>query len=219
MIALKIKEMIIGNSMEPGERLPTEIELAEKFKVSRTTIRESMKLLKAENIIEIIQGKGTFVSEYLGVTQDPLGLSFANKKSLVKDLLESRLLFEPPIAMLAAQKGEARNLEHLEEIMEKFEAECEGNEVTMELDVEFHTAIAKCTHNDVLIRIAPIINDSIRQGYNQTCQVPGSLERAKECHREMYNAIKNGKPLDAQYYAERHIRETLNDLKKMEVEV
>ncbi len=216
MIATKIKEIIIQKQMAPGERLPSEKEWIEKFGVSRATIRESMKILKAENVIEIQRGNGTFVSEFLGVGDDPLGLGFANKDQVVRDLLEARLLFEPQITMLAAQNVKPSNIEQLELIMKRFEAEEQSNEVTMELDVEFHTAIASCTQNDILIRIAPIINDSIRQGYTETNQVSGSLERAKHCHLNMIRAIKEGNLFDAEYYAKRHIRETLNDLMKME---
>lgn len=214
--AQKIKESIIQNGMKPGDRLPTEAELGERFEVSRSTLREAMKILKAENVIEIKQGHGTFVSDYTGVPNDPLGLSFTNQKDLISNLLEARLLFEPQIIALAVQRATESDIKALGEIVEKMAGETENSETAMDLDVKFHTAIASCTQNDVLIRIVPIINESIRQGRCETSQVPGSYERAKICHKGMYQAIVEKDIMAAKYYAERHIWETLKDVNKTE---
>lgn len=215
-IAQKIKMMIVERNMKPGDRLPTENELAELFDVSRSTLREAMKFLRAENVVAIRQGSGTFVSAGTGIGEDPLGLHFTNQKSLLQNLLETRMLIEPQMAVLAVQRAtpqDIRNLEHLVKKMEEIEV---NSKETAEMDVQFHTALAECTHNDVLIRVVPIINDSIRRSHFETHDNLESFKRAKRSHAGIYNAIASGNYMEAKYLSERHIWETLDDIKRME---
>ena len=95
--AQKVKTMIIQRQMKPGDRLPTEKELADLFGVSRSTLREAMKFLRAENVVVIRQGSGTFVSAGTGIGEDPLGLHFTNQENLIENLFETRMLIEPQI--------------------------------------------------------------------------------------------------------------------------
>lgn len=213
--AQNIKQMIIQQNMKPGDRLPSETELMDMFGVSRSTLREAMKFLGAENVIVIKRGNGTFVSNSTGVGEDPLGLNFTNQHYLIKNLLEARLLFEPQIAELAVQRATDKNIRCLAEIINKMKEVEVNDDLAAELDVQFHTAIAECTQNDVLIRIVPIINESIRQGHNETASVMGSYERAKICHVGIYEAIVNRNYMEAKYFSERHVWETLNDIKEM----
>lgn len=198
--------------MKPGEKLPSESELIELFKVSRTTIREAMKILKAENIIEIQQGRGTFVSQKTGINGDPLGLTFANQKDLLKNLLEARLIIEPQIIVLAVQRASEADLKGLEEVILKMEELYYQEKNSAELDLEFHTLIAKASGNDVLYRVVPIINESIMKGYGETLNNKESFKRAFKSHVNIYHAIKNKDFLAARYEAEKHIRQALEDI-------
>lgn len=215
LVAKEVKKQIIELSMQPGTRLPSERELISIYGVGRSTIREAMKLLKAENIIEIRRGEGTFVSNHTGMTSDPLGLDFANQTKMIEDLLEARLLIEPEIAVLAAIRAKDKDIEILEEIVGKMMKSTTHSEAHTLLDVEFHTAIAQCTHNDVLRKVVPIICESIRKGYPETVYAKGSFERAMKSHTSIFNAIKSGDSMTARYEVEKHIRQTLSDLKKI----
>lgn len=214
--ARNIKQMIIQQNMKPGDRLPCEMELMKMFGVSRSTLREALKFLRAENVIEIKRGNGTYISDTTGVVEDPLGLNFINQHQVINNLLEARLLIEPQIAELAVQRATEQNIKHLAEIIEKMKDIDVNNELAMELDVQFHTAIAECTQNDVLSRIVPIINESIRQGRSETVSVMGSYERAKKCHIGIYESIISKDLMAARYFAERHVWETMNDIKERE---
>ena len=216
--AQKVKDMIRDNQMKPGDRLPSEGELTEMFSVSRSTVREAMKYLKAENVIEIIRGNGTFVSDRMGVGEDPLGLSFVNQTKLLQDLFEVRLLIEPQVAMLAAERADAQRLEALEAIVREMQKLATNDSTATELDLKFHKAMAECTGNDVLYRVVPIVNETIVRGRRETLQVSGSYERAKRSHAVIYKAIKDRDLMTARYATERHIWETLNDIKELEDE-
>ena len=207
-----IKRMIIEGDMKPGHRLPSESELMQMFGVSRSTIREAVKSLKAENILEVRRGSGTYVSESTGLASDPLGLDFVNQDQLVADLLEARLIIEPQIASIAVERATEANIAELTAIVERMKGVMVNDASAADMDVKFHTSIAKCTQNDVLIRIVPIINESIRLGYGKTVHVEGSFERAKACHRSIYEAIVHRNKLEAKIFTERHIWETMNDI-------
>jgi DNA-binding FadR family transcriptional regulator len=214
--AQKVKMMIIQREMKPGDRLPTEKELTELFGVSRSTLREAMKFLRAENVVVIRQGSGTFVSAGTGIGEDPLGLNFTNQKNLLQNLFETRMLIEPQIAGLAVQKATSQDIRNLEYIVKEMDQIEVNSTVTAEMDVQFHTAVAECTHNDVLIRVVPIINDSIRRSFEETYDNMESFKRAKRSHTGIYEAIAAGNFMEAKFLAERHVWETLNDVRETE---
>lgn len=211
--ANRLREMIAVRDMKPGDRFPSELELVEMFGVGRSTVREAIKLLTAENIVEIHRGKGTFITANPGMVKDPLGLNFTNQKRLLKNLMETRMMIEPQIAYLAAQRAKAENIQKISEIMQKMH---DANNLKIDYtqyDVAFHTAVAECTQNDVLHRILPIICESIREGYLETVNVEGSFQRAIISHNSIYEAIQKGEAELAKFETEKHLRQTLKDSK------
>lgn len=213
-VAQRIKMMIIERKMKPGDRLPTEKEMGELFKVSRSTLREAMKVLKAENVVVIRQGSGTYVSEGTGIAEDPLGLNFTNQENLLKNLFETRMLIEPQIAALAVQRATSQDLRKLERLLREMDLNRTNSTVSAELDVQFHTAIAECTHNDVLIRVVPIINESIRRSHVETLDDEESFQKGKICHYGIYRAIANGNYMNAKFLSEQHIWDTLSAMRE-----
>ena len=82
-VADKLREMIIQESLKTGAKLPAEAELMERFGVSRSTVREAVKILQTEHIVDIRQGQGTFLCAMPGLASDPLGLRFADQEELI----------------------------------------------------------------------------------------------------------------------------------------
>lgn len=214
--AQKVKNMIIQREMKPGDRLPTELELVDQFGVSRSTLREAMKVLSAENVVVIRQGSGTFVSHGTGIGEDPLGLNFTNQSKLIKNLFETRMLIEPNIAALAAQRATPEDIRKLKSLVMEMNQAQVNSSAMAEMDVQFHTAVAECTHNDVLIRVVPIINESIRRSHMETHDDPESFKRAKRSHMGICKAIAESEYMNARFLAERHVWETLDDIKNLE---
>lgn len=214
--AQKIKMMIIQREMKPGDRLPTEKELTELFDVSRSTLREAMKFLRAENVVVIRQGSGTFVSAGTGIGEDPLGLHFTDQENLIHNLFETRMMIEPEIAGLAAMRATPHDIRNLERLVAEMNQMEVNSKATAEMDIQFHKAVAECTHNDVLVRITPIINESILRSHVETQDDLASFQRAKRSHLGICKAIAAGDYMEARFLAERHVWETLNDIKEME---
>jgi DNA-binding FadR family transcriptional regulator len=213
IIAKEIKKSIIEQHLTPGTKLQNEIELLKLYEVSRPTLREAMKILIAENVVEIKRGKGTFVTQNLGIGKDPLGLDFSNQKHLIRNLFETRLLIEPPLARLAALRRNQAELIALKTSLENFANVFVKGEDHTDYDVVFHTNIARCSNNDVLFRILPIIIESIRKGSFKTFDVEASHQRALVYHNKLYTAIEEQNPLLAEETMREHIIEAAEDAK------
>lgn len=211
-VAEQIRDSIIDTGMAAGEKLPTESTLMEHHQVSRSTIREAMKILQAENIVEIRHGRGSFVASRPGLSKDPLGLSFADPSKLLPDLMEVRLLMEPGIAHLAADRREEADLKQMEaSITEMIEARSQGRDYHAS-DFRFHIAVAQATHNAMVSRIFPVIVEGIERGYAQTAHIEGSFNRAVDYHRRILQAIREKESEEAARLVQMHIRQTLKDI-------
>lgn len=214
VVAKQIRDSIIDSGLGEGEKLPTESTLMEQHSVSRSTIREAMKILQAENIVEIRHGRGSFVAANTGRSKDPLGLSFANSAMLLPDLMEVRLLMEPSIAEIAAQRRSESDLQEMERtITEMIEARKQGRDYHT-CDFQFHISVAQATHNSVLDRIFPVILEGIEKGYAQTVHIEGSFDRAVDYHQRILEAIREHNAAEASCLTQMHIRQTLRDIRE-----
>ncbi len=210
-IADRLREMIIQEEMQTGSKLPAEAELMARFGVSRSTVREAVKILQTERIVDIRQGQGTFLCAMPGLADDPLGLRFADQEDLIAQLLETRLLIEPNVAALAAQRRQDKHLQEMKALLDKMDNAYLHGENYTPYDAQFHSVIARCTGNDVMMRLLPTIHESIRAGYQHTRRVEGSYQRASQCHLEMYRAIAEHDSDRARAAAQRHMVQTMHD--------
>ncbi|WZL72454.1 FadR/GntR family transcriptional regulator [Clostridiaceae bacterium 35-E11] len=209
-VAENIKHLIIEHELKPGNKLPNEIQLARILNVSRSTIREAIKILVSKNILEIQRGKGTYVCEKPGVVTDPLGVTFMNKKDLLLYLFETRLIIEPEIAALAAQRATKKNVEDLEKSFYKMKEDILEGRNHIEMDMDFHDIVAKSSQNPIIQRIVPMINGSIKEGYLQTKDIPQSEEKVMLYHEKVLEAIKKKNAVLAEKYMREHIENGMN---------
>lgn len=212
-IADEIKNMIVDKKLNIGDKLPNELELCKNLDVSRTTIREAIKILVTENILEIKRGKGTFVSERLGVSKDPLGLLFeSDKKKLIKDLFETRLIIEPELIGLVCERAEEEEIEKIKVVAKEIEELILKKENHLQKDVEFHKLIAKASHNAVVTKIIPIINDSINYGYDATKNDDSVNKAVIRVHRNIVEAISKRDKVMAKEASREHIKIAIDKL-------
>ena len=214
-IAERIREMIVRDGMAAGDQLPTENELMASFEVGRSTIREAIKQLQAENVVEIRRGRGSFVADRTGVTRDPLGLGFEEEQSRVlRELMEVRLLLEPGIAGEAARCREKTDIDTMEQAVRDMAEASAAGEDYVRFDYAFHMAMAESLRNLVLRRMYPVIFEAIAQGYQRTAHMHGSAEVALGYHREILAAIKRGDAAAASETTRKHILQALDDINR-----
>lgn len=162
-IAERINQLIIEQKLTTGDKIPTEYELMEILGVGRSSVREGLKILVARNVLEIKRAKGTFVREHPGTNDDPLGFAYVqDKMKLANELMEVRTQIEPWTAYLAAQRANEKDMEELRDYCAKVIDDTLSEEEHREADRAFHGCIAKCTHNQVICDMTPIIIHSVQ---------------------------------------------------------
>ncbi len=205
---------ILRTPVDVGQKIPNEFELAEQFGVGRSTVREAVKGLVTRGILEVRRGAGTFVVSHHSLNEDPLGLArLEDKYKLALELFELRLMMEPEIASLAAQKAGAGEKMRLQELCLQVEELYSNEEDHLAKDVEFHTHIARCSQNRVVEMLIPLINSAVTTF--------GSLTHRKlkketiETHRAVTDAIVKGDSVGAKCAMIMHLTYNRQMLVKM----
>lgn len=211
----EIIQFIISEELQAGEKLPNEYELAASLDVGRSTLREAVRSLVSRNILEVRQGSGTYVSQNMGISEDPLGFAFVGDTlKLTEDLFALRYILEPEVAMHAAYNRTDEQLRYLEKIAKEIEEVIDkGTDLHFELDVEFHATIAKMSGNIAMDHLVPVINQSI-QLYNSYYTNEQSKAEAIQSHREILESIRKQEPFQARYAMQHHIA---NNQRQLEV--
>ena len=213
-VAEQVRSLIVQGGMSAGDQLPTESELMARFAVGRSTIREAIKQLQAENIVVIRHGKGSFVADRTGIGKDPLGLSFEEQSRVLKELMEVRLLLEPGIAGEAALRRTQSDVDTMRENIRLMDEAHAAGEDYERYDYGFHLAMAESVHNSVLKRMYPVIFEAITQGYRRTAHVHGSASVALGYHRDILDAIERGDAAAASQTTRQHILQALKDINR-----
>ncbi|MBE6906038.1 FadR/GntR family transcriptional regulator [Marasmitruncus massiliensis] len=192
-VSSQIIQMVQESQLKPGDKLPNEFDLAQRLNVGRGTVREAVKLLVSRNVLEIRRGKGTFVTERVGVSDDPLGLTFIrDKHKLATDMQDIRVMIEPQIAAMAAARATLDDVAEMRRLCAEIERLAPLGEDYQEYDVELHTCIARSTKNIVVPNLIPIINKGIALFMDLSNRIywPDTLKH----HREVVDAIERHDP-------------------------
>lgn len=192
----ELMNYILHEPVKIGEKIPNEYELASRFGVGRSTIREVVKSLATKGILEVRRGSGTYVISTSSLANDPLGLKkFTDKYQLALELFEVRLMLEPEIAALASEYASAEEKEELKKLCrETEELYLAGKNHTVR-DVEFHTCIAHCSRNRVVEQLVPIIQTAVVTFVNLTHRK--LMDETIETHRAILEAIVKGDSVGA----------------------
>ena len=195
---------ILNKPVPIGEKIPNEYELAEMYGVGRSTIRETVKSLVSKGILEVRQGSGTYVIGTDTLENDPLGFSkYEDKYKLALELFEVRLMLEPEIAALAAQKATEQDKEEIVRLCDEVENLYLAGENHLQKDVEFHTYIARCSKNKVIEKLVPIIQSAVITFVNLTHRQ--LKDETIDTHRAITDAILNGDSAGAKYAMIMHL--------------
>ena len=154
-------QIVVERQLAPGEKLPNEVELSQRLGVSRATLREALRDLTTQGILEVRRGRGTFVSARAARVEDFGFSTLEQVRGQLRDLFELRSIFEPQAARLACRRASG---EELADILAQGAAveRCirEGRDRT-QADRAFHAAIVRATHNEFMVRLLPMISQAV----------------------------------------------------------
>ena len=189
-IVRQVKQLIAEGRLKSGDRLPPERELAEKFVVSRTSVREALRALESLGLIEIRPGEGTFVRQVpLDALVGPLALVMTSQREAIGELFEARRVLEPAIAALAAGRATPEEIHEMERILEDQAREIAAGKTGLAQDAAFHAAIGTAAHNRAITRIAHAVMDLLTQSREESLNTPGRPTRSHQDHRRILQAI------------------------------
>ncbi len=211
-IAETILSMItIEKRFAVGDRLPSENELSAELHVSRTTLREAIRILTAYHVLEIQRGKGTFVTEAAFAQEPDLG-RLADSKATVKDLYEMRLIFEPEAAYLAAVRGTDAEIKRILELGEKIEQGIKAGQDRTDNEQAFHKAIAQATHNAFMNQLMPILYQAIAKGVTLTGESRKVVSDTVGDHRMIMDFLEQRNAEGAKNAMRIHIMHAMREL-------
>lgn len=210
----QIMNLIKNNDLKPGDKLPPERELAEKFSISRGSLREAFRVLESRGMVESKHGGGRFIREinmdaFINTENVILNL----EKSSILELIEAREIFEVKIVELAAQRATAddiktikRALHQMDEGIDEDDKDKKNGE-KIELDTEFHLTIARASHNFVFVNIVRLHLELLKNTRERTSGIPGRSEQIKKEHLDIFTAIEEHNSKKAANAMRNHLKQ------------
>jgi GntR family transcriptional repressor for pyruvate dehydrogenase complex len=211
-IVEQIQAQIVGGKLRPGDRLPAERDLAEKFRVSRTAVREAVRTLREKGLIEGHPGRGTFVTDgTASAMRGSLGLMMKiGKTNGASDLAEVREIFEPEIAALAAKNASKEQIAEMREAVAAMDAAMNDSETFVEADLNFHLALARATQNPLIPSLINPIVDLLREERKSTFLRGGALH-GQQHHKRILDAIAHRDADAAREAMRAHLKQVRKD--------
>lgn len=225
-IASEIEQQLVDGVIKPGERLPSERDLARDFQVSRPSIREAIQLLKSRNLLTSRPGGGNYAKEALGESIiDPLDELLANNSDIAQDMLEFRHALEGISAYYAAMRATEADKQI---IQLRFEQVCNKQkqsdiEVEAKADVDFHLAIAEASHNVVLLHVMrslfKSLHKSVELSFGKLYLNASGRDIIREQHQAIMDAVLSGDAelaRESSYSHISYVKETLERFSREE---
>ena len=187
----QIRALIREGRWTPGDQIPPERELAERFRVSRTSVREALRALEMQGVIESRQGGGTFVrTADTEALVPPLAAAILRGRRELAEVLEVRELIEPAIAALAAARATPEHTAELESLLER-QRECiRLGKSFVDEDTAFHYTLARAADNHILLRLHNVILDVLRESRQSYLHVPDRPQMSLRGHEAILAAVR-----------------------------
>lgn len=197
----------------PGEKLPNEIELSEELNISRTTLREAIRILVTNGILEIKRGRGTFVEKDFEPHQNMTSFNhLASARIDAKDLYEIRLIFEPEAAYYATIRATDSELNRILAYGKQIEQKIIQKKDRTDVEQKFHKSIAKATHNEFIDKLMPIILQAINTGVILSQENEQAVTDTLNDHKMIMEFMENRNPEGAKSAMKIHILRAIRDL-------
>lgn len=209
---LLYNQIVVEKKLAPGEKLPNELELSQQLDVSRATLREAIRDLTVQGVLEVHRGRGTFVSERVNTIHD-FGFSQLDRvKGQLKDLFELRALFEPQAAAWACRRATDAEMAEVQKRGAEVERCIRSGENRTEADRAFHAAIVSATHNEFMMRLLPIIDRAV-----ETAIVSGEdqeilAENTLRDHALLMEFLKKRNESGARYAMAIHMQHAMDEM-------
>ncbi|MDA8250281.1 MAG: FCD domain-containing protein [Rhodospirillales bacterium] len=207
-IVHEVARLAEEGKIKPGEKFPTEAELAETWKVGRSSIREAFRIFQMLGVTEAKPGRGTVL-----LNTAPLfaliNWGHHTRAELIGDIIEARLALEPIIAAMAARRADAEAIRRIEQTIEAGRRALGNEEASIQASLDFHTAVAAAAGNQTLLLTTRLLRSLYQESARLTRRYPENYSMLLADHEEILRAIRNKEPDAAAKASEEHMRHGL----------
>ncbi len=215
-VAVQIEQRILAGELRSGDRLPTERELAEQFQVSRTAVREALKILAQKGLVDMRPGRGTMVIDGANeALRHSLGLVMKLKLGEVGGsnmLVEVREILEVEIAGLAAARATEEEMAAMREAVAVMDANLRDAEAFIVADNQFHEALARATQNPLILVLVNSIVGLLSEQRKQIFDVEGGPQRGQIHHKNILDCVSRHDVESARIAMRAHLRQVRIDV-------
>jgi GntR family transcriptional repressor for pyruvate dehydrogenase complex len=205
LVADQLLELIAAGRLRPGDPVPPERELVENYRVGRSSVREALRMLESQGLIEA-RGNGTFtVSHARNTLNQSLELLLSVAEADLHELFEIRRILEGECAALAAGRRREADLVRMRAAIAEMESGIGSEDAYIAADLEFHLTIAEATGNRVAAHLMHALRDQLHRALGTVYQIPHSAERSLAQHRQIVEAIGARRPDEARASMQAHI--------------
>jgi len=200
--------LISSGKLTPGDKIPSERELAAELRISRQSIREALNRAEVMGLIKVRQGEGSFIlSSVKGALMPPLTLIIEQEAARIFEFLEIRKLVEGWCAEKAALEATGEELQGMQEILEKMKQVAAKDKQWEKLDLELHLSFAKATHNVIAVHIMEALKVNFGPFFKFTKSMPSSekIDVLWQHHYEIFKAIERRDPETAKHKVIEHL--------------
>jgi DNA-binding FadR family transcriptional regulator len=215
-VAEQIEKRILDGELRSGDRLPTERHLAEQFHVSRTAVREAMKILAQKGLVDMRPGRGTIVIDGADAAmQDSIDLVMKLKLGEVggsNSLVEVREILEVEIAALAAARATEKEIAAMREAVKIMDESLDDADAFIAADNRFHEALAQATQNTLIFILVNSIVNLLSEQRKQIFDVEGGPQRGQIHHKRILESVIRRDPQAARDAMRSHLRQVREDV-------
>ena len=213
----QIKELIVKNNLEPGSKLPSERHLVDAFGISRSCIREALRMLEIMGLVEVKPGKGAYVKGLTGDLFMPLSTLLSKHSETLHHHFEARLMLEPAAAALAAERASETDIRRLREVLGAFQENLEKNNLValIRADIEFHRLIANATNNRTIEILMNTITRHDFNGWKMALRTKKRPANTVVEHGKIFDAIAAGDEKRAKSAMRSHLKAAVRNLRKV----
>jgi GntR family transcriptional regulator, transcriptional repressor for pyruvate dehydrogenase complex len=214
LVAERLVAEIGERRLSPGDPLPTERQLTQQYRVGRSSIREALRMLESQGLIEA-RGSGMFsVAEFQNPLNQSLSLLLSLDASNLREFYEMRTLIEGELAALAAERRTDEDLGRMLTALQDMRAGLESEQLYIDADVRFHLAIADATKNRFALHMMQALRELLHRALSSVYHIPGSPATSLEQHQQILDAIAAGRSQEARDGMQEHLLRVERDIER-----
>lgn len=206
----QLKSLIFAGQLKPGQRLPSERDLAKILNVSRVSLREALNTLQGMGLLEIQRGNRTFVRPITTLSiNDPLVSFSKSSSSNMMQVFELRKYLEVGSISLASERAKSHEIEKLEKVLKEMKDDLKENRLGAKADLVFHTILAEATHNQAYFHtmstIYNLTQEELRIAWGKVFRKKEKRRQLLSQHQDIFFAVRERNPQRAAHAALKHL--------------